>query len=90
MKIPRDCRAVRLLVLLPAALLLSACTRAPSVDVMGSFFPAWLVCLMVAIVLTSLVRFAVLRLQIKVAVPLLLYPSLLAFFTFALWLVLFY
>ena len=30
---------------LACALLLVGCSRAPSVDVMGSFFPAWLGCL---------------------------------------------
>jgi YtcA-like protein len=69
--------------------LLVACSRAPSVEVLGSFFPAWLVCFIVAIVLTALVRLLVLRLHVKVTLPLLVYPGLAAFFTFALWLVFF-
>ena len=70
--------------------LLAGCSRAPSVDVLGSFFPAWLVCFIVAIVLTALVRLALWRLQIKVALPILVYPSLAAVFTFALWLIFYY
>jgi hypothetical protein len=87
----RDTRSVKhqLLVFL-IALLLAGCSRAPSFDVLGSFFPAWLVCFIVAIVLTSLVRLALLRLHRKVALPILVYPSLAAFFTFGLWLICFY
>jgi hypothetical protein len=86
----RDSRFVRLLPFLLVAPLLSSCSRAPSVEVLGSFFPAWLVCFIVAIVLTALVRLALLRLRVKVALPLLTYPSLAALFTFLLWLIFFY
>jgi formate hydrogenlyase subunit 4 len=60
------------------------------VEVLGSFFPAWLVCFIVATVLTALVRFLMARLRVKVALPILMYLGLAAFFTFALWLVFFY
>ena len=90
MTLLRNSRCVRLLPLLIVAPLLSSCSQAPSVDVLGSFFPAWLVCFIVAIVLTALVRLLVMRLRFKVALPMLAYPGLAAFFTFALWLVFFY
>jgi hypothetical protein len=86
----RDSRFVSLLPLLLVAPLLSSCSRAPSVEVLGSFFPAWLVCFLVAIVLTALARLALLRLRVKAALPLLVYPSLAALFTFLLWLIFFY
>jgi len=86
----RDSRFARFLPLLPAAPLLSSCSRAPSVEVLGSFFPAWLLCFIVAIVLTALARLALLRLRVKAALPLLVYPSLAALFTFLLWLIFFY
>jgi hypothetical protein len=44
----------------------------------------------VAIVLTALARLALLRLRVKAALPLLVYPSLAALFTFLLWLIFFY
>ena len=75
--------------LLPVPLLVG-CSRAPSVEVLGSFFPAWLVCFIVAIMLTALFRLLVMRLHVKVALPMLVYPSLTGFFTFVLWLVFFY
>ena len=89
MTLLRDSRFVRPLPLLVVAPLLSSCSRAPSVEVLGSFFPAWLVCFMVAIVLTALARLALLRLRAKAALPLLVYPSLAALFTFLLWLIFF-
>jgi fructose-specific phosphotransferase system IIC component len=70
-------------------LLLASCSRAPSFDIIGSFFPAWLVCFALAIVLTVLARWLLLRLRIELALPVLVYPSLTAFFTFGLWLVFF-
>jgi hypothetical protein len=70
--------------------LLASCSRAPSVDILGSFFPAWLVCFIVAIVLAALVRLALLRLHMKVALPILLYPSLTALVTLVLWLIFYY
>ena len=90
MTLVRDSRFLKLLPLLLAAPLLSGCSRAPSVEVLGSFFPAWLVCFIVAIVLTALARLALLRLRVKAALPLLVYPSLAALFTFLLWLIFFY
>jgi heme/copper-type cytochrome/quinol oxidase subunit 4 len=90
MTLLRDSRFVGLLPLLLVAPQLSSCSRAPSVEVLGSFFPAWLVCFIVAIVLTALVRLLVMRLRFKVALPMLAYSGLAAFFTFALWLVFFY
>jgi hypothetical protein len=90
MTVLRDSRLVRLLPLVLVAPLLSGCSRAPSIEILGSFFPAWLVCFIAAIVLTALVRLALLRLRVKAALPLLVYPSLAALFTFLLWLLFFY
>jgi hypothetical protein len=69
--------------------LLASCSRAPSFDILGSYFPAWLICLTLSILLTVLARWLLLRLHIEVVLPILVYPSLTAFFTFALWLVFF-
>jgi len=90
MTLLRHSRFGGLLPLLLVAPLLSSCSRAPSVEVLGSFFPSWLVCFIVAIVLTALARLGLLRLQVKAALPLLVYPSLTALFTFLLWLIFFY
>jgi hypothetical protein len=90
MKVLLDSRSIRLLPILLIAPLVSGCSRAPSVDLAGSFFPAWLVSILAGIVLAACIRLALLRLHMKVAFPVLLYPSLAAFFTFALWLIFYY
>jgi hypothetical protein len=72
-----------------AASLLTGCGRAPSFDVLGSFFPAWLACLALGVVLTAAARWLLLRLHIVIALPVLTYPSLTALSAFALWLALF-
>ena len=72
-----------------ASFLLASCARAPSFDILGSFFPAWIACLALGLVLTVAARWLLLRLHIVIALPILTYPSLTALFTFALWLVFF-
>ena len=75
------------IVLIPC--LVTGCARAPSFDILGSLFPAWLVCLGLGIVLTIPARWFLLRRQIPVALPIVVYPSLAALFTFLLWLTFF-
>jgi hypothetical protein len=73
-----------LVVILP-----TSCGRAPSFDILGSFFPAWLVCLALGLLLTVAARALLLRLHVLIALPVLTYPSLIALLTFALWLAFF-
>jgi len=72
-------------------LLLAGCGRAPSVDVLGSFFPVWMLCLTIAIVATFIVHFILVRcrLDTEVGPPALFYPSTVILFTSILWLVLY-
>lgn len=63
--------------------------RAPSFDILGSFFPAWLACLALAILLTVAARWLFLRLRISPALPVVTYPSLTVLLTLALWLAFF-
>jgi hypothetical protein len=74
---------------LPA--LLSGCARAPSVDILGSFFPGWMICLTIGVVLTFVVRFILVKIRLETEVgPLaLFYPSLLTLLTCLLWLIYF-
>jgi hypothetical protein len=74
---------------LMAALSVESCRRAPTFDVMGSLFPAWLVCLAAAILLTIAIRWLLVRLRIPLVFPVVIYPSLTALLTFALWLAFF-
>lgn len=74
------------------AVLMLACTSCdPLVDVAGAFFPAWMLCILVAIVVTALLRVVFVRAGIEPSLgPLILiYPSLATAIAFACW-VLFY
>jgi hypothetical protein len=84
-----ECRRISGAELILVALFLTGCGRAPSFDVLGSFFPAWLACLTLGLVLTAAARWLLLRLRLVIALPVLTYPSLTALFSCALWLALF-
>ena len=73
---------------MPPVLLITGCGRAPSFNILGSFFPAWLLCLMVAVVLTVVSR-ALLNRYVEIVWPVLVYPSLTAIFALASWLAFF-
>lgn len=68
---------------------LASCSRAPSIDVLGSFFPAWLLCLTISVILTAFVQLLLSRLRMRAAYPILFFPSLAVLFTLALWLIFF-
>jgi hypothetical protein len=75
-------------VFVSAFLLMTGCGRAPSFDILGSFFPAWIVCLVLAILLTVVSRALLIR-YVEIVWPVLVYPSLTAIFAFGLWLAMF-
>ena len=72
-------------------LFLAGCSRAPSFNILGSFFPAWILCGILGILLTVAARFFLVRIKFEQQLsPLIVvYPCLTAFFTFTLWLVFF-
>ena len=95
-KIEASANASRLrLALIPlcTAALLSAtgCSRAPSFNILGSFFPAWILCGVSGIVLTVGVRILFVRANFEQELSplILIYPCLALFFTFLIWLLFF-
>ena len=78
--------------LLVGMLPLAGCQRAPSFNILGSFFPAWLICLTLGILLAAGTRFLLLAVHLEEALspPIVMYPCLAAFFTFGLWLLVFH
>ena len=70
-------------------ILCSGCGQAPAINVIGSFFPAWMVCLIVAIVVASLLRVFLLRRQLEPAIEpvALFYPSVVILVSCLLWLI---
>jgi hypothetical protein len=74
-----------------ACLLCNGCSRAPSISIIGSFFPVWMVCLVASVVLAFAVRFLLLRHRMESEMgPLaLFYPCVVALFACLLWLIFF-
>jgi len=75
----------------PFFLLLTGCSRAPLFNILGSYFPAWILCMLISIILTAVVRVLVRRFGLEDYLkPLVLtYPCLTACFAFSSWLVFF-
>jgi hypothetical protein len=74
-----------------AAAAFTGCGRAPSFSILGSFFPAWLVCIIAGVVLAAIANWLLARFRFEKLIhwPVLVYPALAAFFAFTLWLVFF-
>lgn len=77
------------LVTLCAVLAITGCSRAPAIDVMGSLFPAWILCIALGALLTAGTHWLLTRRNIYLVFPLLTYPCLAAAYTFSIWLIFF-
>jgi len=79
------------LLLLPSILFLAGCAYAPTVDVLGSYFPSWMLCIILGLVSTLIVRFLLIGVGIYPQLRLkpLIFPCMAIFFTLAVWLVFF-
>jgi YtcA family len=70
---------------------LAGCRRSPTFNILGSFFPSWLICLFAGVVLSAVsnrifVRFS---LDKEILWPVVVYPSIALFSACALWLIFF-
>jgi hypothetical protein len=72
-------------------LLLCGCHYAPNISILGSFFPAWLLCIVVGILLTAVFRWLLMRMKLatEIAWTILVYPCVALFFACTLWLIFF-
>jgi phosphate/sulfate permease len=88
---PRRLRPTLIGACIGAILSTAGCSRAPSFNILGSFFPAWILCGVIGILLAVAVRIFFVRIDFeKELSPLILvYPCLAAFFTFSIWLLFF-
>lgn len=79
------------LVMLLLGLFCAACNSAPSIDVLGSFFPAWMVCIISAVALAFVVRYFLRKYQLESEVGHLaiFYPCVVILMTCGLWLLFF-
>lgn len=67
------------------------CSRAPSIEILGTFLPSWMYCLSAAIVATGLLRWQLARRGLEQKIPLLsvFYPSVVVIISCSLWLIFF-
>jgi len=74
-----------------ASVPLYGCERVPSVDVLGAYFPSWMLCVVVGVALTLVFRWvlAVAGLEPWIGPRGLVYPALALAFTLATWLTFF-
>lgn len=91
MRTPPAIRFVCAILLGPCMFSLAGCRGTPLFNILGSFFPAWMVCFVAGIVLTLLVRWLFQRTGFEKNIrPLIVvYPALVTFFTCTIWLLLF-
>jgi YtcA family len=84
-------RAIAIAASCSPTLLAAGCTRAPTFNILGSFFPSWILCGVLGILLTAAARlfFVRIKLEPELSPLIVVYPCLTAFFTFTLWLVFF-
>ncbi len=70
------------------AVSVSGCQRAPSIDVFGSFFPIWMVCIIGGILMTLGARFALIRagLEGELGPLVVVYPAMVTLLSCAIWL----
>ena len=66
-------------------------SHAPSFDIFGSFFPIWMLCIGAAVLLTLVVRLVLVRMRLdgELGPRVIIYPSMVALFACAIWLVFF-
>jgi hypothetical protein len=73
---------------LATPLLLAGCSHGPEYSIFGSFFPAWIFCSVIGLILAAGARAVIARTAIAgyVAAPVLLYLSMAIFLACMLWL----
>lgn len=79
---------VRALLALLALVLMVGCAHNPNVEIVGSYFPGWMISLVIGVALTAVAHVLLRRAGLLHAVghPALIYPAMLVLFTCLLWL----
>jgi hypothetical protein len=82
----------RLAGLTGACLLFTGCSHAPSINIIGSFFPVWMVCLVAGVAMAFVVRMVLLRyrMEAEVGPVALFYPCIVTLVACLLWLIFFH
>ena len=79
---------------LPFGLIFTGCSaggHSPTIDILGSYFPAWIICIVLGLALTLITRQILigLKLNTRLHPAPLVYISMLIFYTLILWLMFF-
>ncbi len=84
-------RLARLFAAAASLALLTGCSRAPSFSIVGSYFPAWLLCIVAGVTMSAITNWILTRYKLDKLIvwPVLIYPCLAAFFACTLWLMFF-
>jgi len=84
-------KALRLSLTILPALLLAGCAHSPTLDVLGSYFPAWIVCIVIGLVLTVITRQLLIGFKLNLHLRLagLVYLCMTVLWTLAAWLLCF-
>ncbi len=71
-----------------AAIPLAGCSPAPSQNILGSYFPSWMICALAGLGMTIVVRqvFVLTGIDKDLPVPLVVYLAVVVAFAFATWL----
>jgi hypothetical protein len=74
-----------------AAMFTTGCSRAPTFNILGSYFPAWILCGVLGILMAVVVRVIFVRtnLEAELSPLIVIYPCLALLFTFTIWLLFF-
>lgn len=74
-----------------AALLTAGCAHAPSLNVLGAYFPDWLFCIVAGVALTIVVHLVRARVPggQRFGPPAVVYPALVTLFALIVWLIFF-
>jgi hypothetical protein len=79
------------LLILLSGIIFAGCRRSPTVNILGSFFPGWLICLFAGIVLALVAYrlFSHFGVDKEILWPVVVYPCLALLFACVLWLILY-
>jgi hypothetical protein len=69
-------------------LMLTGCSSAPSRSILGSYFPSWMICVLIGMCATILVRgiFVKVGIDTELPMPVVVYLAFTIAFSFAIWL----
>ena len=89
MKTARIRAALSIVLVLVLCAALEGCSRAPSIDILGSFFPVWMLCGIAGVTVAFFAHklFVRVKLETDLGPPALVYPSLALLFACLLWLI---